>query len=180
MPPAKSTTAPTPIAPAARDPNQPHDFVVRLEEALGENGYSPAARRSVQTAILYEAHRSLGDQLPKMRPFQRKLAVMDQAKALIAAAPIQHSLKQEILWRTTSSREDMDPQTVWKKIQNIRRELDKLRETMEAFDKDGKTHHQVVKDYLQKQYEDTTNRKEPVKDMGTCPQSFPFDLQNVL
>lgn len=32
-------------------------FVIRLREALGEKGYHPGARRSVQSAVLYEANR---------------------------------------------------------------------------------------------------------------------------
>ena len=57
-------------------------FHERLSMALG-GPYEDVMRRSVQTAILYESYRTLETQLPSLKPFQKKIAIYDQAKHLI-------------------------------------------------------------------------------------------------
>lgn len=50
----------------------------RLKVAVGPRGYDGSMRRSVQTVLLYEALRCIESTHQKLRPFQRKLAHIDQ------------------------------------------------------------------------------------------------------
>jgi hypothetical protein len=127
-------------------------FVQRLKEALGDRGYQSYARRSVQTAILYEANRCLSDQLPSMRPFQRKLAFYDQAKALLEATGFSPQQQTEIMWRTGTSREVLNPDSAWKRAKLVEKELEKIREKVKPLCMDGKTHNEIVDEYIQQQY----------------------------
>ena len=64
-------------------------FAKRLESTLAaQGGYKNTMRRSVQTVILYEAHRCLKDRLPTLRPFQRKLAFWDLSCALLSTCEL--------------------------------------------------------------------------------------------
>jgi hypothetical protein len=112
-----------------------------------------SVRRSVQSAVIFEGYRSLEDQLPKMRPFQRKLAVFDQVKALIdAITHLTHRQKEEILWRTMSSRENMDHEVVWKRAKAIQRELESLAQKIKPLCAPGKKHSDTVDEFIQQQY----------------------------
>ena len=127
-------------------------FVQRLKDALGDRGYQSYARRSVQTAILYEANRCLGDQLPSMRPFQRKLAFYDQAKALLEATGFSPQQQTEIMWRTGTSREVLNPDSAWKRAKLVEKELEKIRDKVKPLCVDGKTHNEIIDEYIQQQY----------------------------
>lgn len=127
-------------------------FVERLKQALGDRGYESYTRRSIQTAILYEAHRCLCDQLSSMRPFQRKLAFYDQAKALLEATGFSSQQQTEIMWRTGTSREVLNPDSAWKRAKLVEKELDKIRDKVKPLCVDGKSHHDIVDEYIQQQY----------------------------
>lgn len=79
-------------------------FQERLKHAIGARGYEHCMRRSVQTVILFEAHRCISDKLPSLRPFQRKLAFFDQAMALLEGTNLLPHQKDEVMWRTGTSR----------------------------------------------------------------------------
>ncbi len=127
-------------------------FVERLKEALGERGYESYTRRSVQTAILFEALRCLCDQLPAMRPFQRKLAFYDQAKALLGATGFSSQQQTEIMWRTGTSREVLNPESAWKRAKLVEKEVEKIRDKVKPLCGVGKSHHAIVDEYIQQQY----------------------------
>lgn len=133
-------------------------FVQRLKDALGDRGYQSYARRSVQTAILYEANRCLCDQLPSMRPFQRKLAFYDQAKALLESTGFSSQQQTEIMWRTGTSREVLNPDSAWKRAKLVEKELEKIRDKVKPLCVDGKTHNEIIDEYIQQQYEYVTNQ----------------------
>lgn len=85
-------------------------FQERLEQAIGERGYDPVMRRSVQTVLMWESIRCIQDKLPSLRPFQRKIAFYNQMIALLDTLEfiiIPH-WRTEILWRTGASKETID------------------------------------------------------------------------
>jgi hypothetical protein len=128
-------------------------FQDKLKEAMGEKGYDNAMRRSVQTIILYEANRMIKDKLNALRPFQRKLAFFDQAKALVEeldCLPSPH--REEVLWRTASSKEPMLAETAWKRMKMIEKDIEKMAEKIKPLCTDGKGHHEVCSEYVQQLY----------------------------
>jgi hypothetical protein len=129
-------------------------FHHRLKGAMGERGYEHCMRRSVQTVILYEAHRCISDRLPSLRPFQRKLAFFDQAMALVDTASdylLPHQ-QEEIMWRTGTSKEPMQPETAWKRMKLIEKEVEKVVEKIRPLCEEGRAHEEVCTDYIQQQY----------------------------
>ena len=80
-------------------------------------------------AILYEAKRCVAGRLPSLRPFQRKAAFMGQAFALLDSLDFLYPhQKAEILWRTASSKEQLDAEVAWKRAKCVEKELDDLAE----------------------------------------------------
>lgn len=130
-------------------------FVARLMQALGGRGYDSVHRRSVQTVVLYEAHRCIADNLATMRPFQRKIAVFDQAQALLEATNLSPQQRAEVMWRTATSKESLNPQTAWKRVKLIDKELEKICEKVKPLCKDGKSHDDVVNEYVTLQFVST-------------------------
>lgn len=77
-------------------------FQTRLSNIMGSE-YNPSQRRSVQTAVLYEADRCLNSRYKSLRPFQRKIALYDCAVDLINSLtfiPPYHKLGEFISART--------------------------------------------------------------------------------
>jgi hypothetical protein len=118
----------------------------RLKAVVGNRGYENCMRRSLQTVILYEAMRCVKSRLLELRPFQRKAAYMDQCHALIESLDFLYPhQKAEILWRTASSKEQMDPDIAWKREKGIHKELEKLSAKIKPFmEKEAKTHQEMV------------------------------------
>jgi hypothetical protein len=128
-------------------------FQEKLKEAIGEKGYDNGMRRSVQTVILYEANRMIKDKLNALRPFQRKLAFFDQALALVDeldCLPSPH--REEVLWRTASSKEQMEAETAWKRMKMIEKDVEKMAEKIKPLCTSGKGHDEVCSEYVQKLY----------------------------
>ena len=130
-------------------------FVERLLHALGSKGYDNICRRSVQTAVLYEAHRCIADKIPTMRPFQRKIAFFDQARALLEATGLTQQQQLEVMWRTGTSKEALNPETAWKRFKLIEKELEKISEKVKPLCKIGKSHDDVMKEYVSLQFVST-------------------------
>jgi hypothetical protein len=105
-------------------------FQERLKAVIGPRGYEGVMRRSVQSAILYEAKRCIAPRFASLRPFQRKVAFMDQAHALIESLDFlfDHH-KEEILWRTATSKEQLQPDFAWKRMKLIEKEMESIAST---------------------------------------------------
>ena len=129
-----------------------------LLHALGSNGYDNVCRRSVQTAVLYEAHRCIADKIPTMRPFQRKIAFFDQARALLEATGLTPQQQLEVMWRTGTSKEALNPETAWKRFKLVEKELEKISEKVKPLCKVGKSHDDVMKEYIYLQFVSTTRQ----------------------
>ena len=127
-------------------------FQERFKQALGERGYEAGMRRSVQTVLLYEAHRCIADRLASLRPFQRKLAFMDQATALVDSTELLSHQKEEIMWRTGTSKEPMAPETAWKRMKLIEKELEKVQEKVKTLCENGLSHDASCDLFIQQQY----------------------------
>jgi hypothetical protein len=127
-------------------------FQEKLKQAMGTRGYENCMRRSVQTVILYEANRCIVDKLPSLRPFQRKLAFFDQALALVDEMGLMPHHQAEIMWRTGTSKEPMQPDTAWKRMKLIEKDMEKLAEKMKPLCVEDKEHDDVCKEYIQSQY----------------------------
>ena len=56
----------------------------RIKNLLGPRGYEPPMRRSIQTVVIYEAKRSIQSSLADMRPYQRKLALLERKSETFA------------------------------------------------------------------------------------------------
>lgn len=120
-------------------------WLEKLTLLIGPRGYSDCMRRSLQSVILYEAKRCLEADLPSLKPFQRKVALMDQAAGLIESLPfLMPHQREEILWRTATSKEQINGDIAYKRIQQINKELQKLCTQIKPFIVPSTSHQEWV------------------------------------
>lgn len=118
----------------------------------GPQGYENCMRRSLQTIVLYEANRCISSALPTLRPFQRKLAYLDMANALVdSLACLMPHQKAEVLWRTGTSKEPMNPETAWKRRKLLNKELDNIKDAITPL-LTGRSHDEAIDAYIQLQF----------------------------
>jgi len=152
-------------------------FQERLHQAIAEYGgeYDPVMRRSFQTVLMFEANRCLRDKLPGLRPFQRKLAVFDQAKYLLEEISGESSIvglttrakKEEIMWRTATSKEPLNPESMWSRASRLTKDVEKVAEQVREYikeklaDQDSKsitsasTHDETYRSFVESTYDKT-------------------------
>lgn len=129
----------------------------RLKGAIGSRGYENCMRRSLQTVLLYEAKRCVAHRLPSLRPFQRKAAYMDQILALLESLDFLYPhQKSEVLWRTASSKDQLDPDIAWKREKGIEKEMATLAKKVKPFVAKAQTHEEAVNLLIQDLYETLT------------------------
>lgn len=125
--------------------------------ACGDRGYEVAMRRSLQTVLLFEAVRCLGPKLPALRPFQRKAVYMDQVHILLESLDfLDPTQKSELLWRTASSKEEMDSEIAWKRAKTIQKDLEGLQMKIRPIVPRASTHEEAVQMLVQSLYEKLT------------------------
>jgi hypothetical protein len=108
-------------------------FLERLHQAIGFR-YEPWMRRSLQTAILYEAKRiaesllgSTAASRARPSPQVRNDVLITQARALIQSLSfVDAEQRQEILWKTATSQEPVDGDNAWKRLQLLDRQVPDL------------------------------------------------------
>lgn len=140
-------------------------FQERFKQALGERGYEKCMRRSIQTVFLYEAFRCIQSNLPRLRPFQRKLAFFDQVKALLKQSELLPHQREEVLWRTGTSKEPLEADLAWKRMKMITPNLQDLSEKMRPHFVEGLSHDDLITVFIQGQYISTTGEevgKKPI------------------
>ena len=99
----------------------------RLTALLGPRGYQNNMRRSLQTIVLYEAKRSLEQRPKSLRPYQRKIAFLQQAQYILDTLDFLFPKQRaEILYRTLTSRTKLDGDTAWARLKGISKELSTL------------------------------------------------------
>jgi hypothetical protein len=129
----------------------------RLKVAIGPRGYDSCMRRSVQTVLLYESKRCVEPKITALRPFQRKSAHVDQMFALLETLtfllPFQ---KEEIMWRTATSKEPINPEIAWKRAKSVDNEMANLAKVIRPLIAAGKTHDETVDLLVQSSYEALT------------------------
>jgi hypothetical protein len=132
-------------------------FQERLQIAIGPRGYDNCMRRSLQSVILYEAKRCIEPRLRTLRPFQRKAAHMDQMVALLEGLTclLPHQ-RVEIMWRTGSSKEPLDPEVSWKRAKCIDKDMTVLAKSIKPMIAQGKSHAETVDMLVQHLYESLT------------------------
>jgi hypothetical protein len=152
-------------------------FQERLNQAIVEYGgeYDPVMRRSFQTVIMFEANRCLKDKLPSLRPFQRKLAVFDQANYLLEEISGEASLvglttranPEEIMWRTATSKEPLNPESMWSRATRLTKDVERVAEQVREYiqeqlaDSDSKTitstspHEEIYRSFVESTYDKT-------------------------
>lgn len=139
----------------------PSTFPKRLMDSLGGR-YDPTMRRSVQTVVLYEAHRCLRDRLAALRPFQRKIALFDTSCDIVSTLDfIPQYHRNEIMYRTQSGKLPLSPDLAWRRMKLIDREVQKnIVPQVRPFVQPDKTHKQSCDEFIQHQYELVTGTKD--------------------
>jgi len=97
-------------------------------------------------------NRCVASALPALRPFQRKIAFIDMANALVDSLTIilPHH-KAEILWRTGTSKEPMNADTAWKRRKLLNKEIDNIKDGVTALVA-GRSHDEAVDQFIQQQF----------------------------
>ena len=170
-------------------------FAERLHQSIAEyNGeYDPVMRRSFQTVLMFEANRCLKDKLPSLRPFQRKLAVFDQAKFLLEEIGGESSLlglrkrekMEEIMWRTASSREPLNAESMWSRAARLTKDVERVAEQVREFIEEQKslstiktaitsksTHEEIYRSFVENIYDKTHPNTPPGSE--AYPVQFEF------
>jgi hypothetical protein len=129
----------------------------RLKVAIGPRGYSNCMRRSVQSVVLYEAKRCMEPKAATLRPFQRKSAHVDQMIALLESCTFLSPYhKEEIMYRTGSSKEPVDPEVAWKRARSVDTAMANLAKLVTPLITAGKTHNETVDMLVQSFYESSS------------------------
>ncbi|KAL3913681.1 MAG: hypothetical protein SGARI_000533 [Bacillariaceae sp.] len=107
------------------------------------------------------------------------MALYDQATHLVNTFDLMPHQRAEVFWRTGTSKEALNPDTMWRRANNVVKEVEKLAEQMEAFSKehsisssrsaggggegkDKSEHEQLYRAFLQKEFEGPSGvKKDP-------------------
>ena len=156
-------------------------WLERLTLLIGPRGYNDCMRRSLQSVILFEARRCIEDELPNLKPFQRKIVLMDQANGLIESLPflLPHQ-RDEILWRTATSKEQLNGDIAYKRIQQINKELQKLAKLIKQFMGPQGTHQEWVNHLEQFLFESAGETRGPGNPGKSVPQNWAHGHNHVL
>lgn len=115
---------------------------------MGPGGYHEQMRRSVQSAILYEAFRAVEPTMSSLRPFQRKAAYMEQCQHLLQLLVDDGLLtphqSTEIMYRTMSSQAPLDGVAAFTRHRGLVQELEQLAEQIKPFWVTGRSHEEAV------------------------------------
>lgn len=148
-----------------------YTFPSRLQKALQDQPYNNSMRRSVQTAILYEANRVHEGAYSTMKPFQRKIAMFETCKDILSTLtfiPVYHRI--EVLFRTATGKTPLTPELAWRRMKLIDREISQaiLPKFTELWNQDGgnKSHDYVCDRFLQLEFEESKGGQTPGKQYG--------------
>lgn len=171
---------PPPVPPVLGQPTQ-SPWLDRVKALLGPRGYDHTMRRSIQTLVIFEAKRCIQPRIGDLRPFQRKVALVDQAQALVNTLDfcLPHH-KAEILWRTSTSRETVTPEICWKRYQLVQKELDRLAEMIKQYMAPDRGHQEAV-DLLEQHLFETSGDNQGKPNIGKLvPPNWGFTHNHVI
>jgi hypothetical protein len=134
-------------------------FGERLSSVLGTNaGYDPSLRRSIQNAALFEAkriidhmeaQRAADDSLEHLRAFQRKYVFWELAKQVLDTTHLQPEERAQVLWRKMTTKEPLGPETAWKRVRTIEKELESLADAIRPLlQAGGRSEEQAIDEYI--------------------------------
>uniref|UniRef100_A0A7S3P449 Uncharacterized protein n=1 Tax=Amphora coffeiformis TaxID=265554 RepID=A0A7S3P449_9STRA len=156
-------------------------WLERLTLLVGPRGYHDCMRRSLQSVILFEAKRCIEEELPNLKPFQRKIALMDQANGLIESLPfLMPHQREEILWRTATSKEQLNGDIAYKRIQQINKELQKLAKEIKKFITPESTHQDWVNHLEQFLFESSGDNQGKATTGRTVPANWAHGHNHVI
>ncbi|KAL3821684.1 hypothetical protein ACHAXA_003242, partial [Cyclostephanos tholiformis] len=140
--------------------------------------YHSSMRRSLQSVALYEANRCLLNRYTKLRPFQRKWALLATAVDLLKTLDFLNDYqRQEIMFRTNSSKEPLAPDLAWRRMKLITREIGQTilpqAEELIKNNKD-KSHDEICALLLQKQFDDSKESSKTVVQDGSLVSCHEF------
>lgn len=149
-----------------------YTFPARLQKSLFDQPYNNSMRRSVQTAILYEANRCHQESYNSMKPFQRKIALFETCKDILSTLtfiPVYHRI--EVLFRTATGKTPLTPELAWRRMKLIDREigqqiLPKFSELWNRYGSD-RSHDYVCDQFLQQEFEVSKGGQTPGKKYGS-------------
>ena len=132
-------------------------FNERLRNVVGPRGYEGGLRRSIQSVVLFEAKRILAqmeaqrtaENLAALRAFQRKHVHWEVAKAVLETTDLQSHERNEVLWRTGTSKEPLGAETAWKRCKIIEKELQNLADAIHPFQAPGRSDEEAIDLYVQ-------------------------------
>lgn len=171
-----TTTTTAVVGSPPSDPSFPisssYTFPARLQKSLFDQPYNNSMRRSVQTAILYEANRCHQEAYNSMKPFQRKIALFETCKDILSTLtfiPVYHRI--EVLFRTATGKTPLTPELAWRRMKLIDREIGQqiLPKFSELWNTHGsdKTHDYVCDQFLQQEFEVSKGGQAPGKKYGS-------------
>jgi hypothetical protein len=139
-------------------------FGERLSSVLGTNaGYDPSLRRSIQNAALFEAkriidhmeaQRAADDSLEHLRAFQRKYVFWELAKQVLDTTHLQPEERAQVLWRKMTTKEPLGPETAWKRVRTIEKELESLADAIRPLlQAGGRSEEQAIDEYIAQAFE---------------------------
>lgn len=78
-------------------------------------------------------NRCIAQVMPSLRPFQRKVAYIEMANALVESLDfIPPHQRCEILWRTGTSKEPMNADNAWKRRKLLTKDIESIRDAITA------------------------------------------------
>jgi hypothetical protein len=120
-------------------------WLERVTDLMGPKGYDDSMRRSLQTVIFIEAKRGITPLLTEMRASHRKLAFLEQARAVLDSCDfLRPDQKPTVLWRTASSQEIVSDEMAWKRVQTVEKELQRLASLLGPYIQSGRSHQEAV------------------------------------
>lgn len=133
--------------------------------------------------VLTVVARSLATRYKQLKPFQRKFAVYATAVELLKTLDFLNVYqRQEIMFRTNSSKDTLAPDLAWRRMKLIEREikmhiLPKVKEVLEDDDNKNKSHDDVCDIVLQKMYEES--KPSGSSDKPDRPPMWEFNHNNI-
>jgi len=152
-------------------------FQVHVKMAV-DGKYHSCMRRSLQSVALYEADRCLVGRYANLRPFQRKFALLGTAVDLLKTLDFLNDYqRQEIMFRTNSSKEPLAPDLAWRRMKLITREIAQtiLPQAEELVKENkGKRHDEICVMLLQKQFDESKESSKTVMPDGSLIPGHEF------
>jgi len=129
------------------------NFADRLMTVLGGR-YDPLMRRSVQSAILFQASSDVEKQFSNLKIFQRKYLLFQAAQKItdsLTDIPLEH--RSKLMVRTCTGAVRLSPELAWRRLMFTKRENEKIIIQVKPFVCASKNHEQVCDEFVQCEFE---------------------------